>query len=187
MAFPTDTVYGLGANIFIPEAVEKIFDAKGRAATKAVPVLLADAADLPLVTENAGPEAELLAEKFWPGALTIVLQRSPRVPDVATGGSPTIAVRVPNHPVTLELIRRVGAPVAGTSANRAGNPSPRTAAEVQKELEGLVEVILDGGPAPGGVESTVIDLTRDVPTVLRQGAITVEELEKALGRAIGER
>jgi L-threonylcarbamoyladenylate synthase len=164
--------------------VEKIFEAKGRSATKAMPVLLADPTDLPLVAAFILPEVEILAQRFWPGALTIVVPKSSRVPNLVTGGSPTIAVRVPNHHLALDLIRHLGAPLAGTSANRAGNPSPTTAAQVQSDLEGLIDVIIDGGMAPGGVESTVVDMTRDVPTVLRKGTIGVAEIEAALGRTV---
>ncbi len=184
VAFPTDTVYGLGAHAFLPEAVEKIFVVKGRAAEKALPILLGDKQDLPLVAERFPPTLEKLAEKFWPGGLTIVLQKSPNVPDVVTGGGQTIAVRIPNHPVALALIRATGAPLATTSANRSGRVSPKTAEEVRAELGGLIDVILDGGRVPGGVESTVLDLTRDVPLVLRKGAVPVGDLEKALGQMV---
>lgn len=184
VAFPTDTVYGLGAHAFLPEAVEKIFVVKGRATEKALPILLGDKQDLLLVAERFPPTLEKLAEKFWPGGLTIVLQKSPNVPDVVTGGGQTIAVRIPNHPVALALIIAIGAPLATTSANRSGRVSPKTAEEVRSELEGLIDVILDGGQVPGGVESTVLDLTRDVPLVLRKGAVPVGDLEKALGQVV---
>ncbi|MBI2953961.1 MAG: threonylcarbamoyl-AMP synthase [Chloroflexi bacterium] len=184
VAFPTDTVYGLGAHVFLPDAVEKVFTVKGRASEKALPILLADERDLSRVADILAPQLTRLTERFWPGALTIVLPKSPDVPDVITRGGRTIAVRIPDHPVAIELIERVGAPLATTSANRSGRRSPTTAEEVRSELGGLIEVILDGGRTPGGTESTVIDLTRAVPTVLRAGAIPVYELELALGEKI---
>ncbi|MDA8189267.1 MAG: L-threonylcarbamoyladenylate synthase [Dehalococcoidales bacterium] len=186
VAFPTDTVYGLGAHAFMPQAVQRIFEVKGRAAEKAIPILLADPGDLPLVAESVSPAAQKLVERFWPGGLTIVLPKSPDVPNVVTSGGSTIAVRVPNHPAALALIRRAGAPLAVTSANRSGRASPKTAEEVRADLEGLIEVILDGGRVPGGRESTVLDLTRPQPTVLRRGAIGVAELEQCLAQEIQE-
>ncbi len=186
VAFPTDTVYGLGAHAFMPQAVQRIFEVKGRAAEKAIPILLADPGDLPLVAESVSPAAQKLVERFWPGGLTIVLPKSPDVPNVVTSGGSTIAVRVPNHPAALALIRRAGAPLAVTSANRSGRASPKTAEEVRADLEGLIEVILDGGRVPGGRESTVLDLTRPKPTVLRRGAIGVAELEQCLAQEIQE-
>ncbi len=186
VAFPTDTVYGLGAHAFVPQAVQRIFEVKGRAAEKAIPILLADPGDLPLVAESVSPAAQKLVERFWPGGLTIVLPKSPDVPNVVTSGGSTIAVRVPNHPAALALIRRAGAPLAVTSANRSGRASPKTAEEVRADLEGLIEVILDGGRVPGGRESTVLDLTRPQPTVLRRGAIGVAELEQCLAQEIQE-
>lgn len=184
VALPTDTVYGVGADPFNPGAVDKIFAAKGRAVEKAIPVLLSDVQQLSLVAEHYPPALKNVAEKFWPGGITVILPKSPKVPDVVTSGGPTIAVRIPNHPVALALIRAVGGALATTSANRSGRPSPKTAEEVRSELEGAIDVILDGGRVPGGVESTVIDLTRDVPVVLRQGAISVEELERVLGQRV---
>ena len=184
VAFPTDTVYGLGADVFNPDAVKKIFAAKGRAAEKAIPVLLAEEQQLSLVAERFPPTLKMLAEKFWPGGLTIILPRSPKVSAVVTSGGPTIAVRIPNHPIALALIKAAGTPLATTSANRSGRVSPKTAEEVRSELEGLIDMILDGGRVPGGTESTVVDLTRDVPLVLRKGAVSVDALETALGQKV---
>jgi L-threonylcarbamoyladenylate synthase len=179
VAFPTDTVYGVGAHVFQPDAVERIYVAKVRPRDKAIPILLAQADDLPLVAEGITETAWLLAERFWPGGLTLVLPRKANVPDVVSAGGPTVAVRVPDHSVVLALIAALGAPLAATSANLSGRPSPVTAQEVEAELGGRIELILDGGKCPGGVPSTVLDLTADPPAILRAGAIGVEEIRSA--------
>lgn len=184
VAFPTDTVYGVGAHVFQPDAVERIYVAKIRPRDKAIPILLARADDLPLVAEGITETAWLLAERFWPGGLTLVLPRKDNVPDIVSAGGPTVAVRVPDHPVFLALIAALGAPLAGTSANLSGRPSPVTAQEVEAELGGRIELILDGGRCPGGTPSTVLDLTADPPTILRAGAIGVEEIEAALSKRL---
>jgi len=181
VAFPTDTVYGVGAHAFQPDAVERIYVAKIRPRDKAIPILLAQPDDLVLVAEGITKTAWLLAERFWPGGLTLVLPKKANVPDVVSAGGPTVAVRVPDHPVSRALIAALGAPLAATSANLSGHPSPVTAQEVEAELGGRIELILDGGQCPGGVPSTVLDLTADPPAVLRAGAIAVEETEAALG------
>ena len=179
VAFPTDTVYGVGAHALQPQAVEKIYAAKIRARDKAIPLLLAAPDDLSLVAESIPPVVHPLAERFWPGGLTLVLRKRAIVSDAVSLG-PTVAVRVPDHAVTQTLIAALGAPLAATSANLAGNPSPATAQEVVRELSGRIELILDGGPCPGGVPSTVLDLTTDPPTVLRSGAITEKDLRDVL-------
>lgn len=179
VAFPTDTVYGVGAHAFQPEAVERIYVAKIRPRDKAIPILLARADDLALVAEGITETAWLLAETFWPGGLTLVLPKKANVPDVISAGGPTVAVRVPDHPVPLALMAALGAPLAATSANLSGRPSPVTAQEVEAELEGRIELILDGGRCPGGVPSTVLDLTTDPPSVLRAGAIAEEEIRSS--------
>ncbi len=184
VAFPTDTVYGVGAHVFQPDAVERIYVAKIRPRDKAIPILLARADDLPLVAEGITETVWLLAERFWPGGLTLVLPRKDNVPDIVSAGGPTVAVRVPDHPVFLALIAALGAPLAGTSANLSGRPSPVTAQEVEAELGGRIELILDGGRCPGGTPSTVLDLTADPPTILRAGAIGVEEIEAALSKRL---
>lgn len=180
VAFPTDTVYGVGAHAFQPHAVERIYIAKIRPWDKAIPILLARADDLSLVTERITETAWLLAERFWPGGLTLVLPKKANVPDVVSAGGPTVAVRVPDHPVPLALIAALGAPLAATSANLTGRPSPVTSWEVETELGGRIELILDGGRCPGGIPSTVLDLTTDPPAILRAGAIAVEEIEALL-------
>jgi L-threonylcarbamoyladenylate synthase len=180
VAFPTDTVYGVGAHVFQPDAVERIYVAKIRPRDKAIPILLAQAEDLALVAEGITETAWLLAERFWPGGLTLVLPRKANVPDVVSAGGAAVAVRVPDHPVPQALITALGAPLAGTSANLSGRPSPVTAQEVEIELGGRIELILDGGRCPGGVPSTVLDLSTDPPAILRAGAISVEEIKAAL-------
>ena len=179
VAFPTDTVYGVGAHALQPQAVEKIYAAKIRPRGKAIPLLLATPDDLSLVAESVPPPVRLLAENFWPGALTLVVRKRAVVSDAVSLG-PTVAVRVPDHPVPQGLIAALGAPLAATSANLAGNPSPVTAQEVVGELAGRIELILDGGPCPGGIPSTVLDLTTDPPTILRSGAIAKEDIKDIL-------
>jgi L-threonylcarbamoyladenylate synthase len=187
VAFPTDTVYGVGAHAFQPDAVERIYVAKIRPRDKAIPILLAQPDDLVLVVEGITETVRLLAERFWPGGLTLVLPKKANVPDVVSAGGPTVAVRAPDHPVTRALITALGAPLAATSANLSGRPSPVTAQEVEAELGGRIELILDGGRCLGGVPSTVLDLTTDPPAVLRAGAIGVEEIKAALANPLHKR
>jgi len=182
IAFPTDTVYGVGVHAFQPDAVERIYVAKIRPWDKAIPILLAQADDLALVAERITETTWLLAERFWPGGLTLVLPKKANVPDVVSAGGPTVAVRVPNHPVPLALMAALGTPLAATSANLSGRPSPVTAWEVETELGGRIELILDGGQCPGGIPSTVLDLATDPPAILRAGAIAVEEIEAVLAK-----
>ena len=179
VAFPTDTVYGLGALANHEEAVTRIFQVKGRGAGKPIAVLLADAEDLPLVAREIPEAARRLAARFWPGALTLVLPSRDSVVAVARAGSPNVGVRLPDHPVARDLIRRLGAPLATTSANRSGQGSLRFADEVWLELNGQIEYIIEG-ECPGGVESTVVDLSVAPPAVLRAGAITLAQIEAAL-------
>ncbi|HQE93053.1 MAG TPA: L-threonylcarbamoyladenylate synthase [Anaerolineae bacterium] len=181
VAFPTETVYGLGANALDAEAVQGIFVAKGRPAYDPLIVHLAEGDALSQVVADAPPLAYTLAARFWPGPLTLVLPRSPQVPLAVTAGGPTVAVRVPAHPVALALIRTAGFPIAAPSANRFGHLSPTQAAHVLDDLEGRIDVILDGGPTPVGVESTVLSLVTPVPTLLRPGGISREALEAVLG------
>jgi len=181
VAFPTETVYGLGADALNPAAVARIFAAKGRPAHDPIIVHLAGPADLPLVAQEVPEVARRLAKTFWPGPLTLVLPRAEAVPPTVTAGRDTVAARCPNHPVALALIRAAETPIAAPSANRFGGPSPTTAQHVLDDLAGQVELILDAGPTPIGVESTVLDLTRAVPTILRPGGLPREALEAVLG------
>jgi L-threonylcarbamoyladenylate synthase len=181
VAFPTETVYGLGADALNPAAVARIFTAKGRPAHDPIIVHVAGPADLPLVAQEVPEMARHLAETFWPGPLTLVLPRAEAVPPTVTAGRDTVAVRCPDHPVALALIRTAETPIAAPSANLFGVPSPTTAQHVLDDLAGRVELILDAGPTPIGVESTVLDLTRTVPTILRPGGLPREALEAVLG------
>jgi L-threonylcarbamoyladenylate synthase len=182
VVFPTDTVYGIGAHAFDRGAIKRLYAAKMRPRDKAIPVLLASAADLSLVARRVPSLARRLAEAFWPGALTIVLPRHPALPAALTGGGDSVAIRVPDHPAARALIEALAAPLAGTSANLSGQPSPITAEEAAAQLGGRVELILDGGPCAGGVPSTVLDLTCDPPCVLRAGPVTKTALRAVLPR-----
>lgn len=181
VAFPTETVYGLGADGLNPAALARLFQAKGRPATDPVILHIADLALLPRLAREVPPAAWALARRFWPGPLTLVLPKQPIVPDAATAGLPTVAIRMPAHPVALALLRAAGVPVAAPSANRFGRTSPTTAQHVLEDLGDTVDLILDAGPTPIGVESTVLDLTRPIPTILRPGGLPREALEELLG------
>ena len=178
VAFPTDTVYGLGACISIRQAVERVYQIKQRPSSMALPLLLADASQIGEVASTVPQIAWLLADKFLPGALTLVLLRSKSVPNIITGGGKTVAVRIPDHPVPIALAQGLGTPIVGTSANLSGKPTASTADEVYAQLGNKVDLIIDGGRCPGGKESTIVDLTGETPMVLREGAISREELEQ---------
>jgi L-threonylcarbamoyladenylate synthase len=184
VVLPTDTVYGLAAALKCPEAVARIYEVKRRPPERPIALLVDRIEDVETVAAEISPIAKRLMEKFWPGGLTIALPRRPEIPDIVTAGGPTVAVRLPNHPVPRALIRRLRAPLPTTSANRSGNPSPLTARQALVEIGADVAAILDGGPSPGGVESTVIDLTASQPRITRVGAVTVEALEEALGQSV---
>ncbi|QGG47091.1 L-threonylcarbamoyladenylate synthase [Heliorestis convoluta] len=177
VAFPTETVYGLGANALDSQAVNKIFQAKGRPSDNPLIIHIAQIEDLAQLTTDVPPLAQRLAEKFWPGPLTLVLPAAPTVPREVTAGLNTVAVRMPNHPIALELIKTAGLPVAAPSANRSGKPSPTRAHHVSKDLENKIAAIIDGGPCSVGIESTVVDATGPEPIILRPGGITFEMLE----------
>ena len=170
-AFPTDTVYGIGAHMRSASAVERIYAIKGRDGGKPLQLLLADVQDLDTVAIEIPDEARALARAFLPGGITLVLKKNPSVPDLVTAGLDTVAVRVPGHPVCLELVRAVGAPLAATSANLSGHPSAIDAQGVRLQLGRQVDIIVDGGRTPLGVDSTIIDLTQSPPKLLREGAV----------------
>ncbi len=178
-AFPTDTVYGVGAAINIEKAVAKVYQIKGRPLSRALPILLADKSQIAEVAKVVPPLAWLLADKFLPGALTMVLPKAESIPDIVTGGGNTVAVRIPAHPVPIALVRGLGVPIAGTSANLSGQPSALTSQEAHIQLDNKVDMIIDGGRCPGGQESTLVDLTGETPVILREGAISREELSDA--------
>jgi len=175
-AYPTDTVYGLGADVYNVGAVGNIFAAKRRPLNLPLPVLIADISQLDKLTANIPPPAKILMHKFWPGALTIVFIKAAAFDSPALAGGGKVAVRIPGHAVTLRLITEAGGPIVGTSANLHGMPSTLTAAEVRTQLGSAVDFILDGGPCPGGVESTVVDVTVNPPAILREGAIPKQNI-----------
>jgi L-threonylcarbamoyladenylate synthase len=181
VAFPTETVYGLGANALDDQAVLKIFWAKKRPADNPLIVHVADTDDVGLLTEHVPNRAKMLMDKFWPGPLTLLMPRSELVPDATTAGLATVAIRMPSHTVAKALITEAGVPIAAPSANLAGKPSPTTAKHVLDDLSGRVDIVIDAGRVGFGVESTVLDLTAEVPTVLRPGPVAVEELNRILG------
>lgn len=185
VAFPTETVYGLGADATDTAAVSRIFAVKGRPAGHPLIVHLASAADLDRWAAGVPAAARTLAEACWPGPLTLLLARSPLVPDVVTGGRATVGLRVPAHPVALALLEAFGGGIAAPSANRFGHVSPTTADHVRADLGDAVDLILDGGPCTVGVESTIVDCTVDPPEVLRPGGVGLERLADLLGHPVG--
>lgn len=181
VVFPTETVYGLGADALNRAAVAKIFEAKGRPLDNPLIIHIAETSQLEYLTPHAGEEVFRLAEKFWPGPLTLVLRRSDRVPSEVCAGLDTVAVRMPAHPVALKLIELSGTPIAAPSANPSGKPSPTSGEHVIRDMTGKVDLIIDAGETLYGVESTIIDVTRDPPVLLRPGALQVEEIEAVTG------
>ncbi len=186
VAFPTETVYGLGAAAENPRAVAAMFAAKGRPADHPVIVHLAEADEIDRWAADVPAAARLLAAAFWPGPLTMILRRSPLASDLVTGGLSTVGLRVPGHPVAGQLLRALGGAIAAPSANRFGRVSPTTAAHVLEELGGHVDLILDGGACSVGLESTIVDLTGKQPAVLRPGGISGEQMAEVLGTALAE-
>jgi L-threonylcarbamoyladenylate synthase len=178
IAFPTDTVYGLGADAFNSTAVERIYEIKNRPKHQQFPLLIADVKQLTALAEPIPEIAWFLARRFWPGGLTLVLPKTDSVPAYLASGL-TIAVRIPDHPVCQALIQHVGNPIIGTSANTSGQPAALTAAEVRQQLGGRIDLVINGGKCPGGKESTVVDVTPEAPVILRQGIIPSHEVDKA--------
>lgn len=176
VVFPTETVYGLGADALQTAALERIFTAKGRPYSDPLIVHIADIGELATIATNIPPVAYQLAQAFWPGPLTLILPAHPRIPKMITAGLPTVAIRMPRHPVALALIRALTSPIAAPSANRFMHVSPTTAQHAMSDLHGRVPLILDGGPCTVGVESTILDLCSPVPTILRPGGISLEAL-----------
>jgi L-threonylcarbamoyladenylate synthase len=184
VAFPTETVYGLGADASNPDALRRLYVAKGRPASHPVIVHLGQSSQFDHWAADVPPEAERLVKAFWPGPLTIILRRAPHVLDEVTGGQETVGLRMPNHPVALDLLRSFGGGVAAPSANRFGRLSPTRAEHVRAELEGRVDLILAGGDAAVGLESTIVDLSGDEPVILRPGHIRPDEVSRVLGRQV---
>jgi len=184
VAFPTETVYGLGADAANPAAVGRIFAVKGRPRNHPVIVHLAEASAVKAWAADVPADAWVLAEAFWPGPLTLILPRAEQVPDAVTGGAATVGLRVPAQPLALELLAAFGGGIAAPSANRFGRVSPTTAAHVRADLGGDVDVVLDGGPCSVGVESTIVDLSAGTARVLRLGGLSVEAISEALGHTV---
>lgn len=184
VAFPTETVYGLGGDALHPEAAKKIYEAKGRPSDNPLIVHVAEFSDLERIAKEVPSQAKMLADAFWPGPLTMIVWKNENVPYATTGGLETVAVRMPNHPIALELIRKSGCLIAAPSANTSGRPSPTEASHVQEDMDGRIAMILDGGAVGIGIESTIIDLTEKPPMVLRPGYITTEMLADVLGEEV---
>ena len=182
VAFPTETVYGLGADALNVKALAKVFEAKNRPTFDPLILHVVDAAGARALAATFPPLAEKLAAAFWPGPLTLVLPKNPNVPDLATSGLPSVALRVPNHPMALDLLRAFGGPLAAPSANPFGGVSPTTADHVTQGLGNKVDLVLDGGPCAVGVESTVLSLLEGVPVLLRPGGTALEDLERVCGK-----
>lgn len=182
VGMPTETVYGLGANGLDPAAVARIFEAKGRPQDNPLILHIADPVWLERYCRNIPQSAYLLADRFWPGPLTMVLSRRSNVPNRTTGGLDTVGMRCPSHPIALRLIREADVPIAAPSGNTSGKPSPTTAQHMLEDMDGKIDAILDGGPCSVGVESTIVDLTCSIPRLLRPGGVTLEDLTQVLGR-----
>jgi tRNA threonylcarbamoyl adenosine modification protein (Sua5/YciO/YrdC/YwlC family) len=179
-AVPTETVYGLAANGLDGDAVRKIYDVKGRPEAKPINLLVTGMGDAEEFCRDIPPEAYILAERFWPGPLTMVLKKQDTVPEIVTAGGDTVGVRCPDHPKTLELIRLAGAPLAAPSANMSGGPSPKNVSDVLKVFDGKIDVAIDGGECAVGIESTIVDMTVSPPKILRQGGLAREAIEDVL-------
>lgn len=184
VAFPTETVYGLGANALDTTAIEKIYTAKGRPSDNPLIVHIASQEQLEQLVSAIPERAKILIQSFWPGPLTLVFPKSKIVPDIITAGGETVAIRWPSHPVALDLIRKSGVPIAAPSANLSGKPSPTKAEHVFEDLHGRIPLILDGGPTDIGLESTVLDVSGEMAVLLRPGKISKEELEEILGEEV---
>lgn len=182
VAFPTETVYGLGADALNPLAVARIFEIKNRPKFDPIIVHISTLSDIEWLCLKVDERAKILMERFWPGPLTLVLPKSQVVPDIVTAGLPTIAVRMPSHPVALELIKEAGTPIATPSANLFGHLSPTTAEHVREQIGSKIDLILDGGKCPVGVESTVISLNKKEAQLLRSGGLPLEDIEKVIGK-----
>jgi len=182
VAFPTETVYGLGADAFNPLAVARVFEAKKRPYFDPLIVHVAHPVDMKKLVKEIPLNAQKLTERFWPGPLTVVLLKEEDIPDIVTAGLPTLAIRMPNHPMALSLIRESNSPIAAPSANLFGYVSPTTAEHVQEQLGDQVDLILDGGPCPVGVESTIVSFLEGKPKLLRPGGVSLEEIESIIGK-----
>jgi len=184
VVFPTDTVYGLGCDLWQSRAVKRLYWAKQRPLSLAIPILVSAREQVTQVASELPAPFEALVERYWPGGLSVIVRRRASVPDVVCAGRPTVAVRMPRHPLALHLIAGMGGALAATSANLSGQGAARTVQEALAGLEGRVAVALDGGPSPGGLASSIVDLTVDPPVLLRRGALGVDPLREVLPRLI---
>jgi len=182
VAFPTETVYGLGADALNEKAVQKVFEVKGRPSENPLIVHIASLEIAWHFTAEISDKGLKLIKRFWPGPITLITRRKAIVPDIVTAGLDTVAIRIPNHPVSLELLKRFGGGIVGPSANISGRPSPTSAEHVYHDLNGKIDIILDAGPTTIGMESTVIDITVDPPVILRVGGLSREDIEKEIGK-----
>jgi L-threonylcarbamoyladenylate synthase len=187
VAFPTDTVYGLAADPANERAVERVYEVKQRGRHLPLPLLLASVTDIGRFAESVPEIAWRLAEHFLPGGLTMVLRRSDAVLPIVTAGGETVALRVPDHEIPIALARGLGGAIVGTSANLSGSPAPLVADEVSEQLDAAVDLVIDGGRCPGGTESTVVDVSEGAAVVVRQGAVSSEDIVAAIGSAMSER
>jgi L-threonylcarbamoyladenylate synthase len=185
VAFPTETVYGLGANALDSTAVNKIFIAKGRPADNPLIVHIADIKEIEKITEEISPEGYKLARAFMPGPITLIFKKKSLIPDIVTAGLSTVAIRMPSHPVARDLILAAGLPIAAPSANISTHVSPTCASHVMDDMEGRIPLIIDGGESEVGIESTVIDVSSDNVRILRPGAVTKDMVEKVIGKTVG--
>lgn len=184
VAFPTETVYGLGGDGLNPESSKKIYEAKGRPSDNPLIIHIAELKDLFTITSGVSDKALLLAEKFWPGPLTMILKKAQVVPYETTGGLDTVAVRMPDNKIALEFIKKAGGFVAAPSANLSGRPSPTKASHVENDMNGRIEMIIDGGISTIGLESTIVDMTEEVPIILRPGFISINSLSRVVGDVV---
>ncbi len=180
-AFPTDTVYGLAANVLDSDAMKRVYSIKKRPLTKAIPIFVHDIKSLTSLAVEISDTARKLIDRMWPGALTLVFKLNPDFRTLAAAGGDTIAVRIPNHDMTLKILAETGLPLSGTSANLAGGANPITADDVYGQIGGSVDIIVDGGPCPGTMVSTIIDVSQRRPKVVRYGAVSKEDIEEACG------
>jgi L-threonylcarbamoyladenylate synthase len=185
VAYPTDTLYGLGASTLSNKGLDKLFEIKGRPPIMALPVFLSDHEELEQVAEEVPELARILAAHFWPGALTLVLLKKDWIPDRITGNQPTVGVRIPDHPLPRALVAKLGAPITATSANLSGRPAAQNVQEVNLQLGPGLDLIIDGGPSPVGYPSTVLDCSRPKPFIIREGAISRTDIELVSGVALG--
>lgn len=184
VAFPTETVYGLGGDALLSTASEKIYAAKGRPSDNPLIVHIGDFSAVPVLAKNISMDAKRLMDAFWPGPMTLIFEKQDCVPKETTGGLDTVAIRFPNHPVTMALLKEAGVYVAAPSANLSGRPSPTEASHVIQDLSGRIDMIVDGGEVEIGLESTIIDVSTDVPTILRPGYITKEKIETVIDKVV---